>query len=48
MPAKVEIGPIMKVTKTDDEWKKLLSLAARPNHSISPFPFLYSPSSDRR
>ncbi|HSA61634.1 MAG TPA: peptide-methionine (R)-S-oxide reductase MsrB [Nitrospiraceae bacterium] len=28
MPPKVEIGPIMKVTKTDDEWKKLLSLAA--------------------
>jgi len=28
MPPKVEIGPIVKVTKTDDEWKKLLSLAA--------------------
>ena len=28
MPAKVEIGPIVKVTKTDAEWKKLLSLLA--------------------
>ena len=28
MPAKVEVGPIVKVTKTDAEWKKLLSLLA--------------------
>jgi len=28
MPPKVEIGPIMKVVKTDDEWKKLLPPAA--------------------
>ena len=28
MPAHIEIGPIVKVTKTDDEWKKLLSPAA--------------------
>ena len=27
MPPKVEIGDIIKVTKTDDEWKKLLSPA---------------------
>lgn len=25
MPAKVEIGPILKTSKTDAEWKKLLS-----------------------
>jgi peptide-methionine (R)-S-oxide reductase len=25
MPAKVEIGPIVKISKTDAEWKKLLS-----------------------
>jgi peptide-methionine (R)-S-oxide reductase len=28
MPAKVEIGPIVKVSKTDAEWKKLLSSLA--------------------
>ena len=28
MPPKIEIGDIIKVTKTDDEWKKLLSPAA--------------------
>ena len=28
MPSKVEIGPIIKVMKTDDEWKKLLAPAA--------------------
>jgi peptide-methionine (R)-S-oxide reductase len=28
MPAKVEIGPIVKITKTDDEWKKLLESTA--------------------
>ena len=28
MPAKVEIGPIVKVVKTDDEWRKLLAPAA--------------------
>jgi len=28
MPAKVEIGPIVKVVKTDDEWRKLLVPAA--------------------
>ncbi|HEU4684102.1 MAG TPA: peptide-methionine (R)-S-oxide reductase MsrB [Nitrospira sp.] len=28
MPQKIEIGPIVKVTKTDDEWKKLLSMQA--------------------
>lgn len=28
MPPKIEIGAIVKVTKTDDEWKKLLSPAA--------------------
>ena len=27
MPPKIEIGAIVKVTKTDDEWKKLLSPA---------------------
>ena len=25
MPPKIEIGPIVKVVKTDEEWKKLLS-----------------------
>ena len=24
MPPKIEIGPIVKVVKTDEEWKKLL------------------------
>ena len=24
MPSNIEIGPIVKVNKTDDEWKKLL------------------------
>lgn len=28
MSTHIEIGPIVKVTKTDDEWKKLLSPAA--------------------
>ena len=28
MPPKIEIGEIVKVTKTDDEWKTLLSPAA--------------------
>ena len=28
MPAKVEIGPIVKVSRTDAEWKKLLSSLA--------------------
>ncbi len=28
MPAHSEIGPIVKVTKSDEEWKKLLSSAA--------------------
>lgn len=28
MSAKIEIGPIVKVTKTDEEWKKLLTPAA--------------------
>ena len=28
MPSKLDIGPIVKVTKADDEWKKLLSPAA--------------------
>ena len=28
MSAKIEIGPIVKVTKTDEEWKKLLAPAA--------------------
>ncbi|MBS0169041.1 MAG: peptide-methionine (R)-S-oxide reductase MsrB [Nitrospira sp.] len=28
MSAHIEIGPIVKVTKTDDEWKKLLAPAA--------------------
>ncbi|MGQ0666592.1 MAG: peptide-methionine (R)-S-oxide reductase MsrB [Nitrospiraceae bacterium] len=28
MPVKVEIGPIVKVVKTDDEWRKLLAPAA--------------------
>ena len=28
MPRKIEIGEIVKVTKTDDEWKTLLSPAA--------------------
>ncbi len=28
MPSQIEIGQIVKVTKTDEEWKKLLSLAA--------------------
>ena len=28
MPSNIEIGPIVKVSKTDEEWKKLLSTAA--------------------
>ena len=28
MGDKIDIGPIVKIAKTDDEWKKLLSLAA--------------------
>ena len=28
MGDKINIGPIVKVTKSDDEWKKLLSPAA--------------------
>ena len=28
MPARVGIGPIVKVVKTDEEWKKLLAPAA--------------------
>lgn len=28
MPTKIEIGPIVKVVKTDEEWKKLLSTEA--------------------
>jgi len=28
MPAKIEIGTIVKVVKTDEEWKKILSPAA--------------------
>ena len=28
MPPKIEVGDIIKVTKTDDEWKKLLTPAA--------------------
>lgn len=28
MPSNIEIGPIVKVTKSDEEWKKLLSSAA--------------------
>jgi peptide-methionine (R)-S-oxide reductase len=28
MPSKIDIGPIVKVVKTDDEWRKLLSPAA--------------------
>ena len=28
MPPKIEIGTIVKVTKTDDEWKKLLAPSA--------------------
>ena len=28
MPAKIDIGSIVKVTKTDEEWKKLLPPAA--------------------
>ena len=25
MPPKIEIGPIVKVVKTDEEWRKLLA-----------------------
>jgi peptide-methionine (R)-S-oxide reductase len=28
MPVKIEIGPIVKVVKTDEEWKRLLTPAA--------------------
>ncbi len=28
MPSNIEIGPIVKVSKTDEEWKKLLPTAA--------------------
>lgn len=28
MPSKIEIGPIVKVVKSDDEWRKLLTPAA--------------------
>jgi peptide-methionine (R)-S-oxide reductase len=28
MGDKIDIGPIVKITKSDDEWKTLLSLAA--------------------
>ncbi len=28
MGDKIDIGPVVKITKSDDEWKKLLSLAA--------------------
>ena len=30
MPPKIEIGTIVKVTKTDDEWKRLLALFGIP------------------
>lgn len=28
MPQKIDIGPIVKIVKSDDEWKKLLATEA--------------------